>query len=564
MFSPQLAAGQKSPSRLSVAGVSIRMMNETDTVAIGCATAEVAMMTKLAFVEDHDFIRRSMIENIDWAEIGIEICGEYSNGKLAIEGFKNFMPDIVISDIRMPDMDGLEMLEHIFVNKWEIETIILSAFDDFKYAQKALLYNAANFLLKPCRAEDLKNSVAKIKNKIEEKRKKQNAEAFLNNGDSLMKLKKIYLKTVLDSESTRDDPIDALPVNVSEGPVHVIVIQADILPEGAPDIRDIYDIVTNIPLSILSSMEIFIHHNRIVCIMGERFYRNGEMLYFIHKVVQSVNEQLGVKPVVGIGPSVDGISCCAHSYHKALYAINMHFFNEEYYISFYSEKQDFVAEPCEIALPYVNMAALMDFARKNDTESMNEMFDTILRASPAFKTNRGLMNSLFSFLIFLLNNMCVANGKASYETLRNHAAALRQLSQTTKISDCTKLLTKLFCERLKPDKKPSSAIIESALVYIDKHYWEDLSLDLVANQVFISKNYLSTLFKQSQGVGFTDYLNGVRVKKAQELLADPNNKVHTVSSLIGYSNYRYFNYLFRKATGMTPSEYRRSLTRQTS
>jgi two-component system response regulator YesN len=519
-------------------------------------------MTKLAFVEDQDFIRKSMIENIDWAEIGIEICGEYSNGKVALQGFERLMPDIVVSDIRMPEMDGLDMLERIRDNKWDIQAIILSAFDDFKYAQRALRNNAVNFLLKPCRAEELKNAVAKIKDKIDEERRRKDTDKLLKSEEGLTKLKKIFLESILDSEPAEKKLLESIPLNVSDGPIMAIVIQTDLLPEEAPDISDIYDVVTGLSLPIISSMEIFVHKNRIVCLAEEKFYQNGEMLYFIHKVVQGVNERFGTKPAIGIGPVVDDIFRCAGSYQKALYAINMHFFNEEYHISFYDERQDYVAESRDIILPYINMARLMESARKNDAESLNGMFEAMLRASPAFKTNRALMNSLFSFLIFILNNMCVSNGKASYETLNSHVAALRRLTQTSKISDCTKILTRLFCERLQPDKKPGNSIIESALSYIDRHYWEDLSLELVANHVFISKNYLSTLFKQLQGVGFTDYLNGVRMKKAQELLADPNNKVHTVSSKVGYSNYRYFNYLFRKATGMTPSEYRRRLAMQ--
>ncbi|MFP3156050.1 response regulator [Lachnospiraceae bacterium ZAX-1] len=355
-------------------------------------------MTTLAIVEDQDFIREAIRSSLDWKSIDIELCGSYANGKQALDGFAQTMPDIVLSDIRMPIIDGLEMLRQIHDNEWNTQVIILSGFDDFKYAQEALKYHAVDFLLKPCKPEDLEQSIVRIRNKIE--------------------------------------------------------------------------------------------------------------------------KEAG---------------------NKEISSIDMSFVHDK-----------------EQKISYANMPYLLNMARKNDLEELKKALEKFLLEIDVRSEEHGWRQNWFSFFIFSLNNRCLSSGQASEQILAKNMEILRKLMQTTEISVCSRLLAEAFCTSMAPceSSKAVNFTIDSALTYIKTHYNEDLSLDAVATHVFLSKNYLSTLFKQTQGVNFTDYLNNIRIEKAQELLKTTNKKISDISTSIGYTNYRYFNYQFYKATGKTPTEYR--------
>jgi two-component system response regulator YesN len=512
-------------------------------------------MIKLAIVEDQDFIRDTIVQTFNWASMGIEISGTYENGKQALEGFAHTRPDIVLSDILMPVMDGLKMLERIQQNSWDIQTIFLSGFDDFKYAQQAIRCNAANYLLKPCKTEELESAIIDLKKKIDNKRAAPESNVRMRTADNEGR-KHRYLKSLLNDVAPEDtDPVQ-LCFNREE-PITVVVLRPETtVNKGAVNLWDAAREIANLELS-RERMEFVVIESHIVCIANWSRFVSGEVQEFIHFALDWAESLFGLHFQAAVGPCVDRLDDLSSAYQKALFTANMYSFGDAGAISYYDKDRTIEIEPQKAFMSYVDISELTCMAAKNDLKGLEDAFYVLLKKNSLLHKDRALMENFLAFLIFSLNNHCIASGKISYQQLNRNIDAIHTLMGETKISTCTKLLAQVYFESLQPNFQNSAySVIERARSYIDSHFSGNLSLDMVAANVFMSKNYFSTLFKQSQNMGFTDYLNKVRIEKAIELLKNPDNKILDISARVGYTSYRYFNYQFQKIMGQTPTEYR--------
>ncbi|WP_163194307.1 response regulator transcription factor [Clostridium thermarum] len=349
-------------------------------------------MIKLLIVDDEKMIREGLVNTMPWKEMGIEVVGSAGNGLTALEIVREKKPHIVLTDIRMPKMNGIELLQSIRKEGYKIKVVILSGYDEFAYAQQAIRHGAEDYILKPVNAEELQKVIKRLENELK--------------GEINEDLSHIQLRKDIEVEIEK----------------YVAAVQGR---DKATAISILDAITENLTLQKVST---------------EQIHR----LYF--EIVESV----------------------IHAMEKSGLKINDEL-REEYLNSFIE---------------------LLNFTKQQELK--------------------------------------------------------------TWINDFTENLVG-FAE----DKKGDSyrLVIKKAVEYMEEHFNEKLSVQKVAEVVYLSPNYFSHIFKKIKKESFTDYLNRIRIEKAKELLSKHLYKVYEVSDMVGYSDYKYFSSVFKKLVGVSPTQY---------
>ncbi|MDC7287944.1 response regulator [Blautia schinkii] len=400
-------------------------------------------MYQVAVVEDQVFIAKTIADMIQKESEDFEICGIYYDGKELLDNLKENPPDIVITDIKMPQMDGLALSAHL-VNKYpDIKIIILSGYEDFQYAREAIRLGVCNYLLKPCSVNELMETLEKVAEKISQEKKR---DVMLHEYEEFF--------------------IDNLPTLRQQALISLMFTQA----------------------SAIQTQKLRLEHLEGPC---QLFLIIPQLKY-----QDSAEEELL-------------LFCCMNIFEELLEPIN----GKELFIC---NHQFVLIAPMDKSLSSKNKICVQKACSR---------IETIIHHKVIFYEGKEMAG--------------ISECRESYQS------ALEQSAQT------------VFLDNGEV-REDSESVLDKAIQFIQKNYAHDISLQDVADAAYVSYNYLSTLFTQNLGVNFSVYLSRIRVEKACALLKHPESRVADVAELVGYSNYRYFNHVFKKLTGYTPSEYRRT------
>lgn len=403
-------------------------------------------MYRVAVVDDQIFIADAISSMIENRSDIFEVSNVFYDGEECLESLKKDIPDIILTDVKMPKMDGIQLAGEVYQKYPSIKLIILSGYEDFSYAQKAISLGVCGYLLKPCSPEELLQSLEKTAEQIQRERNdKDMIHAYQEIVvDNLPSLKQQAIIAMMFSEEKKINPKN-LKLDYLMGVNYLYIITPDFLPdEDKEEVELILFCCSNILEELLPGIpvkELFVCNRQLVLIFpcGERSQEKIEL--DLRRVCNKIEELVHYKIRYFSGGIMDGIMECKECYETAL-------------------------------------------AKWEDSSLEGEI-----------------------------------NAYHNSNT--------------------------------------SGDILQRAKKYIQENYHKDISLQDVSEAMYVSYNYLSSLFTQNSGVSFSTYLSKIRIEKACELLKDPHNRVSDISELVGYQNYRYFNYVFKKLIGYTPSEYRR-------
>jgi two-component system, response regulator YesN len=530
-------------------------------------------MIKLLIVDDEEEIRSGIRDIIDWESNDICVCGEASNGVEALKLIDELSPDILLIDIRMPVKNGLEVIEAIAERKLSVRSIVLSGYDDFSYAQKSMKFGASDYLLKPCRPQEILDTVLKVKASIElENNKKKVYENLkIHFNKTLPVLKEKYLTRMITPEKKRLDKVQEdfldLQIGLELKSFAVIVERIDrfsVLCESnnSKDIELFKFAVKNITEEILGAeykCEVFEYNNDLVTIVN---VYNQECISTIsalaNDIKTNISKLLGFSVSIGIGRYYEDINNIHLSYNEALKSIEAVFFMGPDSVIKYEDIFDcFESEAC---YPVNEEKEILQCIKLGNTEKLVLALDEFFNALCPEKLLKDHLIRSCTALALSLYHLCI---EMNIETGNTFSHNFSFLSEIQKLENLEQLKIKLYklsetiAEKVN-SKKGGNKIIDSALKFINENYSSDLSLETVAKNVYITSGYLSLLFKQVVGVNFVDYLHKVRIEKACETLKNFRFKTYEVSSKVGYSDEKYFTQIFKKYTGMTPTQYRDS------
>lgn len=513
-------------------------------------------MLKLMIVDDEYFVRKGIIESISWAEYDVEICGEASDGSHALSLLPDLRPDCILTDIRMGEMDGLSFIEEARKLLPDTIFVILSGYDDFEYARKAISLGVSEYLLKPVGAEELIKVIRKIQEKL---RKNQEQEDSQN--ASIQNSVMLSFNTPRAELSIQDSYFRVFTFSVNNmeefSSRNTALSSWETLRQQIPGVIQQYLDIAGI--------------NHIVKVAGPNLfvvmlnYRTpfAGFTRFLECFAEFLLSHTGSVIRTGCGEEFIGYHNINQSYNQAFAALALHYCRECGSIVYPREVPDWLLRN------YMYNPALQNF--KSDIR----YFSRTAPSSPeqyaarleTFRQKMERLNldeedritMLLKIFILVLNRL-----EVSADTIRKNSA-LSALLRGDKEEGSAGLFVRLeklpglIHDFLNGESFQSyQNIIDIVIKYVHQHYGENISLNLLSREVHVTPNYLSKVFKETVGENFKEWLTRYRITKAKELLMDPSLKTYEVAIMTGFSDYKHFASVFKKYTGYSAKEYRLS------
>lgn len=528
-------------------------------------------MYKLIIVDDEEEVRQGIIDKIDWAAFDFEVIGQAENGREALDIIEENVPDVVITDICMPLMDGLELAGVIRESFPTVKMVILTGFDEFKFAQQAIRHGVADYILKPVLPRDINELMQKLKSRIEQEIEEKEDRDKLRQHyiESLPILKDSFLSSLLTGpQDAREiaQKTDVFGLNLS-GVYYttaVVSIDAESLQEGH-DAELMKFAVLNIAQEIVSRRSIgeaFFYDNMPVIIAGvendEKKIAYNRVYSALEEIRQNVEKFLKLTITAGVGSFFCGLDHMKESYHSALTALEYKLVLEGNKVIFVDDLEPETTEV--ILLDEKKERALITSIKFGSEEDVAEAVDAL------FEDLDGVKASIRDYQIYFIEVFAVLSRLAKVLRLDvegifpSHSmyVEIGSFNNMDEIKAYIKSLSLRLMDQV-ADRMVNSTqvLLEKAQAYIDQNYQDpDLTIQKLADHLFISASYLSLIFKKEAGQTFLKYLISVRLEAAKAMLRDPETKVTEVAEKVGYPDVSYFSYFFKKNFGVSPREYR--------
>jgi len=511
---------------------------------------------KLVIADDETSIRNALCSMIDWESENIEVCGVAKNGIEALDIIKKMEADIAILDIRMPIMDGLEVIAELKKLKLNTKTIILSGYDAFSYAREALVQGASNYLLKPCRPEEILAAVLDVKKHMEaeqaeELRAKEKSEE-LESSRYDVRNKRLADLILTTNEKMVSGCEEKIGFKMGDHGFCIVIKPSDHFLFHMQHQQFIIEYLENILPCVAGCIA-----ENIVAVLSDNIKSEKKLLRDgLIKLKQLLSSKFTLLVSIGVGNIVTRVDGLKPSYQNALKALDMiHFFGSDFVI-FY----DSIYETQNNIYPSKIENEIIEAIKNRDIGVCSKKVDEFFYSSQEHSGGNGIIKNVIAILLSLYHFTVISGFQAEVIFGRplelmeqiQKSRTPEELSQRIK-SQCTWII-----EQMK-ENVTKNRFVNEAVIYIRHNYHKDITLSTVAEEIFITPGYLSTLFKQALGDNFINYLNGVRIEKACELLKDVRLKTYEVANQVGFQDEKYFTKVFKKISGVSPSQYKKEL-----
>ncbi|RKL67119.1 DNA-binding response regulator [Salipaludibacillus neizhouensis] len=509
-------------------------------------------MYKVLVVDDEPTVREGMRAIIPWEDYGFEITAVANDGYTALDKYRELSPDVIISDIRMPGMDGLELLKNLHEIDHTIQCLILSGYADFDYAKKAIQSNAAGYLLKPIDEEELVDYLNKVKKELE----KQQKVTQLTVIDAERKRDSFILSMLLKKERASSEVIfEAKQFDLEWDKYEILLIRLEEMNEHDSTIITIKSKIQKIIKTNHKGI-VFSNEPYVAVLMESKLNNKKERLLLFGEIKDMLNS-IHVSFTVASGKPVTDISEINVSYNMATQLIHNKFF---------FPKDELLSEGKEVIKRQNNKCVDMDesidklyFALDIGIEdSIETIISEIAYLAEEIYSEDEVKRSYVYVLTTALNKLLISKPeKAAYisSVLEKVLEVYQQKSMIDLQSFVSALVVSVY-NKMEYDANTDDQL-KRLLVLIDSRYNENLKLDKLADLLNYNSAYLGKLFKKYTGEYFNTYLDKVRIMNAKRLLIE-GKKVYQVAEIIGYNNVDYFHSKFKKYVGTSPSAYRRN------
>lgn len=538
-------------------------------------------MLRTFLVEDEIVVRENIKKMIPWEQYGYELVGEAPDGEVALPLIKKLQPDLLITDIKMPFMDGLTLCRMVRKDFPHMKIVILSGYDDFNYAKQAIGIGVEDYLLKPItknaflerlteirerweREKGQRDYYDKFRREIQEYERNSSRDFFEALLSGKMDVGEVYRRA------------DKLGLDIVAEAYNILLFTMDSGRES-PGISDAYSewearrrekmeafFVDN-PFAMLFRNNAFSYGILVKEQRSDNLTNTEKCVGFIRSIMEG---DRGQDWFLAVGQPVERLSSIKISYHAASRAFARRYLYDGvvlYYQELEKEesKKDDSRYLKKIDVNALNPEILQRFLGSgllDETEDfVRDYFQAIgheAMESLVFR-NYVILNVRFSILGFLKKLDCDTGrleGQVSEEILEKQG---RSMETAKKYAE--DMIREAISLRDENSGNKNRSILKAAIEYIDTHYMDEgLSLNTAAQVANISANHFSALFSQNMGQTFIEYLTALRMSHARELLRCTGRRSSEIAAQVGYKDAHYFSYLFKKTQGMTPSEYRKA------
>ena len=544
-------------------------------------------MLKIFLAEDEVIVRETIKRMIPWEELGFELVGEAADGEMALPLLIRQKPDLLITDIKMPFMDGLTLAKLAKKELPELKIVILSGYDDFNYAKQAISIGVEDYLLKPITKNALIERLSEIRSRYEhEKTQKEYYEKFQREMQAYEKnsSRDFFEALVCGSMDMMEvyKKAEKLGLDIVAEAYNILIFTMN--PEE--DFSGQKEGYSEWEAESLEMMEGFFSGNPLAMLFRSNIFSYGVLLKGQKENIEKITKEC-VKKIQGIlkrkeskrewflavGQPVERLSQIKKSYHTAsrafsqryLYVENILYYDEMEMMEHRSGQADTNdnAYLKKVDVNALNPAILQKFLSngiQEETENFVKDYFYAIGQEPmeslVFR-NYVILNVRFSVITFLKGLGCDTEGMEPENTEEILAESGKNIESA--IAYAEKMVSQAITIRDQNSGNKNRSILKTAVDFIDEHFMdEDISLNTAANVANVSSNHFSALFSQNMGQTFIEYLTTLRMNKAKELLRCTGMRSSEVAGEVGYKDAHYFSYLFKKTQGMTPSEYRKA------
>lgn len=529
---------------------------------------------RMMLVDDEEEVRKAMIRKMDWEALGFTVVGDAENGEDALEKLEQLEPDVVMTDIRMPYMDGLTLISRIRESYPFVKILIFSGFDDFEYAKQAIKLNVTEYILKPVNGEELAEILMRVRANLDEEiRQRRNISILQDNYlGSLPILRELFLNDLVRRtadlssapQKLREYGIDIL--DACKWIVAVICMEQIERTEGLA----LSQHQELIPISVRGLVEDHVKpHYRFVVFnsadgitmiaaMDRKDSETG-LVNLLNDICKESRRLLEVSITIGVGCACDALREIGRSYQTAVDALGYRAIvgsgrticiNDVEPVSrgklqLDAKGEEELTAAVKFGSPALIGDVLREFSARMDDAKVHEnqyevymlmIVNCLIRLMQQHDLNMGEMFASEERYADVMRGVCKRETFAEElipVACRMNEALNRERDNTTK------------------------RVILDAKAYIQENYADsELSVDMLCRHLHISPAYFSTVFKRETGQTYVNYLTEVRLQKAVELLEQTDDKTYKIAEKVGYQEQNYFSYVFKKKFGISPTKYR--------
>ena len=527
---------------------------------------------KVILVDDEAEVIDMIEKKIHWNDLGFEVAGSATNGVKALELVEKLQPDVVLTDIKMPYMDGLELSRRLNREYPNIYIMLCTGFDEFEYAKEAVHLEIKEYMLKPVNATELSESLTNLKHTLDREREEKLNVKKLNDyfQEVLPKLQSNFFISLIEGRVEKQDYerfLQAYQVDM-KGPLFGCVIfhtSENHVPEGMNPLLLSMSVEREIKQRLMDQwncLEFIYMGNTLLILELDAEDQITQITDACDRFCRWAYRIMGAVVTAGIGTVCDSLYEISLSYERAREAVS-------YRVLYGTKRAINIGEivPKEQIKPVQSeesrMQTLFRAIRIGDSTEIEraahgEMEKLHKNTETMSQYNLATMEIVSGFFKFCTDNSLDFNKiSGNMQNIYEKVSQMDESSLTAWIVQMSETISeKLKCAR---NSSARRLIVEAQNIVKERYMEADISLDEICTVLGVSNSYFSSLFKKEAGKSFISYLTDYRMDIAAEMILNTDEKSYTIAEKVGYLDANYFSYVFKKKFGVSPSKYRASV-----
>lgn len=522
---------------------------------------------KLLIADDEIDVREGLRYILDWSELGFYICGEGKNGEDALEQILTTVPDVVLMDIRMPKLSGLEVIRQAREQGFAGKFIILSGYSDFSYAQEAMKFGVTSYLTKPIDEDELEKAVTEAK-------------------DSLMSEQDAQKKLVQYRTKARDSILQDVLLNKAdytyldyhdimlESSVYQVVIYTNYNQESFQTAWDFADILRLANKNHNSLDYVKLENHNIILLKGT-FALNR----FQELLSRYISQPQKGSPLDSLfltyGRPVYSAEQIHLSYEDAKALMKRRFFcNFNQHVLGYTELPEHQQNPSvspsfgnadspvpAAAIEDIYSERIANYIQSGNLHMLMDVLDKLKKDLYYTTVEVPILKHYLADIMIQVKSVITHTYGMTNIPIPNNAAIISTIEETCYLYEIMQFFTIQFEMYMNAIGSPSrDSVMDGILNYIEHNYQENLKLGTIAELFGYNSSYLGKVFNKTTGKNFNSYVDEIRIENSKKLLMEEQYKVYEIAQMVGYTNVDYFHKKFKKYVGMSPAEYRKKRT----
>lgn len=524
-------------------------------------------MLKIMIVEDDVFYRYEIRHFMKWEKYGFTVSAEAVNGKCAMEMIENDVPDLVLTDISMPEMNGIEFIKQLREHYPAVKCVVLSSYDDFNFVKDAMKLGAQDYILKyDLKEDDVAVVLETVKEQLQKEREEEKRTEFVKDGFSI--ISEEFLRKLLLNKKFLKENIQKLwdymgKTNPPDNNTVVVVR----VPESGEELRRQ---LRGLLESVISPEEFVVSvdgSGTFAVLMSLGHEKSTIRIFeYVTRKVTVIYQKIKESGISGFSIGVSDISSGFREiwklYGQALKAQEQSLYEGYDKVWFYANLR-LGSTPANLDDIIENFTeeiheGQIERARQGLEAAVENMYET--------RPEKKLLEERFYILFHTLYKIALEEKIMPEAVLGFKVPSEERMRKFRSIQEMERHLLESYdrlADRLKVKEQTGMNInnrqAAQIMNYIEKNYMKELSLEILSEEFGLTPNYLCKIFKNSTGMKLTAYINQVRIEGAKKLIRGTNMRAHEIAEVVGFASASYFSTIFKQITGQTVSEYKDSI-----